>query len=51
MIFQIIVGLILTYIGFYNSDDRYAPVLFVEGLILINLAIFNYRSRRSITHL
>jgi len=38
-VFQLIVGAVLVYIGFYGHN-AYSPVLFVEGMILLNLALF-----------
>ena len=48
--FQIIVGVIMVAIA-YKSEPRFAPVLFVEGMILINLAIGKFSKRKSIAHL
>jgi hypothetical protein len=50
MIIQIILGAILTYAGFYGGN-KYSPVLFVEGLILINLAIANRHKAKGLSHL
>ncbi len=40
-IFQLIVGAVLVYTGFYGGD-RFSPVLFVEGMILVNLVLLGW---------
>lgn len=50
MIVQIILGAILTYAGFYGGS-KYSPLLFVEGIILINLAVANRHRVKNLSHL
>ena len=50
MIIQLILGALLTYTGFYGKS-QFSPVLFVEGLILINLAIANRHKGKGLSHL
>lgn len=44
--FQIIVGAILIGLA-YQASDQYSPVLFVQGMILINLAIYSYYKKKN----
>jgi len=49
MIFQVIFGAVMTVGGFYGHSI-FSPVLFVEGLILLNIAIFS-KKNKGLNHL
>jgi hypothetical protein len=50
MILQIILGAIMSYAGFYGHSP-YSPILFVEGMIILNSGLLKTFGRRSISHL
>ena len=50
MVIQLIAWVVMAYLGFKGSSI-YSPVLFVEGMILANIAIMNMSKGRSISHL
>lgn len=50
MLLWIILGGIMTPLGFYGKS-QFSPVLFVEGMILLNYGILQFRSKKSIGRL
>lgn len=50
MVFQLILGIMLAYSGFYNRS-AYSSILFVEGIVLINLAVSKFFTKKSISRL
>ncbi len=50
MIIQLIAGCILATIGFYGHSN-YSGVLFVEGMIITNMALFKGFRGKSLEHL
>lgn len=46
---KIVLGLIMVGLA-YVSEPEYAPVLFVQGMIFINLGIVNWGTITSIIH-
>jgi hypothetical protein len=40
MIFKIIVGALLMGLGWTKNDTPYAIILFMEGLIIINMSLW-----------
>jgi hypothetical protein len=50
MIFQLILGAFMAYAGFYGKG-QFSPILFVEGMILVNFALLNRLKHKSISHL
>ncbi len=50
MILRLLIGLVATYAGF-KGHSPYSGVLFVEGMIIANSAIFNLLKKQTLTHL
>lgn len=46
---KLIAGIILVGLA-YISVETYAPVLFVQGMVLINFAIYDWGKFKSIEH-
>lgn len=50
MILQVILGGIMAYAGFYGHS-QYSPILFVEGMFILNNGLVHYFKRKSLAHL
>lgn len=50
MIIQLVIGIVLAYMGFYGHAQL-SPALFVEGMIIANHAVLTRLKHRSLEHL